>query len=164
MLVAGFEALFASEVLGSVVTALYILVVVASWKDRILNIPNWVQGILFFVFIAFFVFDALNLSDFVSATVHLLVLVSLVKLFTLQTERDYLILYSVSFGFLLFASAYTISVSFLAVLVLYIFSSILTFILFESKKAYEANRSAHFSLKVSPSRALSLTVIVLLIS
>ena len=93
LLLSGFIALFASEALGFVVTALYILVVVASWRARILNIPNWVQGILFFVFIAFFVFDALNLSDFVSATVHLLVLVSLVKLFTLQTERDSLILY-----------------------------------------------------------------------
>lgn len=164
LLLSGFVALFASEALGSVVTALYILVVVASWKARILNIPNWVQGILFFVFIAFFVFDALNLSDFVSATVHLLVLVSLVKLFTLQTERDYLILYSVSFGFLLFASAYTISVSFLAVLVLYIFSSILTFILFESKKAYEANRSAHFSLKGYAHVALGITVLIILIS
>ncbi len=93
LLLSGFIALFASGALGFLVTALYVLVVVASWRARILNIPNWVQGILFFAFIAFFVFDALNLSDFVSATVHLLVLVSLVKLFTLQTERDSLILY-----------------------------------------------------------------------
>jgi len=110
------------------------------------------------------VFDALTLSDFVGATVHLLVLVSLVKLFTLQTERDYWILYSISFGFLLFASAYTISISFLAVLVLYIFSSILTFILFESKKAYEANRSAQFSLKGYARVALGITVLIILIS
>jgi transglutaminase-like putative cysteine protease len=164
LLLSGFIALFASGALGPVVTALYILVVVASWRARILHLPNWVQGILFFVFIAFFVFDALTLSDVVGATVHLLVLVSLVKLFTLQTERDYLILYSVSFGFLLFASAYTISISFLVALVLYIFSSILTFILFESKKAYEANRSAHFSLKGYAHVALGITVLIILIS
>jgi len=164
LLLSGFIALFASEALGPVVTALYILVVVASWSARIIYLPNWVQWILFFVFIAFFVFDALTLSDFVGATVHLLVLVSLVKLFTLKTERDYLILYSVSFGFLLFAAAYTISISFLALLVLYIFSSILTFILFESKKAYEANRSAHFSLKGYARVALGITVLIILIS
>ena len=114
LLLSGFIALFASEALGFVVTALYILVVVASWKARIFHLPNWVQWILFLVFIAFFVLDALTLSDLVSATVHLLVLVSLVKLFTRHTERDYLILYSVSFGFLLFAAAYTISISLLA--------------------------------------------------
>ena len=164
LLLSGFIALFASEALGPVVTALYILVVVASWRARILNLSNWVQGILVFVFVAFFVFDALTLSDFVGATVHLLVLVSLVKLFTLQTERDYLILYSVSFGFLLFASAYTISISFLALLLLYIFFSILTFILFESKRAYEANRSAKFSLKGYAHVALGITVLIILIS
>jgi hypothetical protein len=164
LLLSGFIALFASEALGPVVTALYILVVVGSWYARTLYLSNWVQLILFFVFIAFFVFDTLTLSDFVSATVHLLVLVSLVKLFTRHTERDYLILYSVSFGFLLFASAYTISISFLAALVLYIFSSILTFILFESKKAYEDNRSAHFSLKGYAHVALGITALIILIS
>ncbi len=164
LLLSGFIALFASEALGPVVTVLYILVVVGSWKARTLYLSNWVQGILFFVFVAFFVFDALTLSDFVRATVHLLVLVSLVKLFTRHGERDYLILYSISFGFLLFASAYTISISFLATLVLYIFSSILTFILFESKKAYEDNRSAHFSLKGYAHVALGITVLIILIS
>jgi len=164
LLLSGFIALFASEALGPVVTALYILVVVGSWYSRTLDLPNWVQLILFFVFIAFFVFDTLTLSDFVSATVHLLVLVSLVKLFTRHTERDYLILYSVSFGFLLFASAFTISITFVATLVLYIFSSILTFVLFESKKAYEDNRSAHFSLKGYAHVALGITVLIILIS
>jgi len=142
LLLSGFIALFASEALGFVVTVLYILVVVASWSARILSLPNWVQGILFFVFIALFVFDALTLSDFVGATVHLLVLVSLVKLFTLQTERDYLILYSVSFGFLLFASAYTISISFLALLVLYIFSSILAIALSRRLSCFSVISSA----------------------
>jgi len=164
LLLSGFIALFASEALGPIVTALYILTVVASWKTRIIELPNWVQLILFVFFIALFLVDALALSDFVSATVHLLVLVSLVKLFTRQTERDYLILYSVSFGFLLFASAYTISISFLATLVLYIFSSILTFILFESKKAYEENRTAHFSLSGYTKVAVVITALIILIS
>jgi len=51
LLLSGFIALFASEALGLVVTGLYILVVVASWSARILYLPNWVQGILFLVFI-----------------------------------------------------------------------------------------------------------------
>lgn len=164
LLLSGFIALFASEALGPVLTALYILVVIGSWHARTLNLSNWVQLLLFCVFIGFFVFDVLSLSDFVSATVHLLVLVSLVKVFTRQTERDYLILYSVSFGFLLFAAAYTISIAFLAALVLYIFSSILTFILFESKKAYEENRTAYFSLKGYAQVALGITVLIILIS
>ncbi len=164
LLLSGFISLFASEALGPVVTALYILAVAASWKTRIIELPNWVQLILFVFFIALFLVDALTLSGFVSATVHLLVLVSLVKLFTRQTARDYLILYSVSFGFLLFASAYTISISFLATLVFYIFSSILTFILFESKKAYEENRAAHFSLSGYTKVAVVITALIVLIS
>ena len=164
LLLSGFLSLFASEALGPVVTVFYLLAVAASWKTRIIYLPNWVQLILFLAFIAFFLVDALTLSDFVSATVHLLVLVSLVKLLTRQTDRDYLILYSVSFGFLLFASAYTISISFLATLALFIFAAILTFILFESKKAYDENRSAHFSLSGYANVALIITALIILIS
>ncbi|MDA2933018.1 DUF3488 and transglutaminase-like domain-containing protein [Acidobacteria bacterium AH-259-D05] len=164
LLFSGFISLFASEALGPIVTILYLLVLLASWRSGVIDFPGWVQLILFVVFVAFFVLDALTLSDFVTATVHLLLLVSLVKVFTLEAERDYWILYCISFGFLLFASAYTISISFLLTLILYIFSSILTFILFESKKAYQENRSAHFSLKGYSNAALVITALIILIS
>ena len=164
LLLSGFISLFASEAIGVPVTALYLLAVVASWNIRVLDLPNWVQSLVFLALVAFFLVDALTLSDSVSATVHLLILASLVKLFTRRAERDYLILYFISFGFLLFASAYTISISFLATLVLYIFASILTFILFESKKAYEENRTAGFSLKGYVNVALVITALIILIS
>ena len=164
LLVSGFISLFASEALGLLVTALYLLALVASWRIGRINLEGWIQVVLFVVFVSFFFLDGIALTDFVSATVHLLLLVSLVKVFTLEAERDYLILYCISFGYLLFASAYTISIAFLATLLLYIFLAILTFILFESKQAYEENHSAFFSLKGYANVALVITLLIVLIS
>ena len=163
LLLAGFVSLWASEAVGPVVSGLYLLAIVASWRYR-LFCPNWAQLVLFFLLIVFFLLDALMLSDFVSATVHVLILVSLIKLYSATSERDYLFLYFVSFGFLLFASAYTISISFLVSLVFYIFCAILTFILFESKRAYEENRNSPFSMKSYVNVALVITGLIILIS
>lgn len=164
LLCSGFISLLASEALGPLVTALYLLALVASWRMGRINLEGWIQLVLFVLFVAFFLIDGMALTDFVSATVHLLLLVSLVKVFTLEAERDYLILYCISFGYLLFASAYTISLAFLVTLILYIFLAILTFILFESKQAYEENRSAYFSLKGYANVALVITLLIVLIA
>ena len=164
LLSAGFLSLFAGEALGPVLTGLYFLALAGSWRIRPIAISSWVQLALFICFLGIFVVDALLFSDFISATVHLLVLVSLVKAYSLEADRDYLVLYFISFGFLLFASAYTISISFLVVLIFYMFSAILTFILFESKKAYEENRSAQFSLKAFANVAVVVTALIVLLS
>ena len=164
LLFSGFISLFASEALGPLLTVLYVLALAASWRIGRINLEGWVQLVLFVAFVAFFLIDGMVFTDFVSATVHLLLLVSLVKVFTLEAERDYLILYCISFGYLLFASAYTISIAFLGTLILYVFAAILTFILFESKQAYEENRSAYFSLKGYANVALVITMLIVLIS
>ena len=164
LLCSGFISLFASEAIGPVLTVLYLLVLVASWRVGRINLGGRIQLVLFVLFVAFFLIDGIALTDFVSATVHLLLLVSLVKVFTLEAERDYLILYCISFGYLLFASAYTISLAFLLNLISYIFLAILTLILFESKQAYEENRSAYFSLKGYANVALVITLLIVLIS
>ena len=130
LLCSGFISLFASAALGPLLTALYLLALVASWRVGRIHLENRIQLVLFVLFVAFFLMDGIALTDFVSATIHLLLLVSLVKVFTLEAERDYLILYCISFGFLLFSSAYTISVAFLVNLISYIFLANLTFILF----------------------------------
>ncbi len=163
LLFSGFISLFASEAVGLVLTLLYPLVMALGWRNRF-QVQGWGQIGLFIALVVFFLVDALAFSDFVSATLHLLITVSLIKLFTATTDRDYLILYFISFGFLLFASAYTISIAFLVSLVLYIFSAILTFILFESKRGYEENRSAPFSVGSYINVAVVITGLIILIS
>ena len=125
---------------------------------------GWLQLMVVMGILVGFVVDFLLISGFVAATVHLLALVSLLKVFGRKGERDYLLLYFISFSFLLLASTFTISIVFLALLIVYIFFSILTFILFESKKAYEENRSAHFSLKGYASVALVITTLIVVIA
>ena len=98
LLFSGFISLFASEALGPLLTVLYILVLAASWRIGRINLEGWIQLVLFLAFIALFLIDGMVFTDFVSATVHLLLLVSLVKVFTLEAERDYLILYCISFS------------------------------------------------------------------
>ncbi|MEE8348419.1 MAG: DUF3488 and transglutaminase-like domain-containing protein [Acidobacteriota bacterium] len=164
LLFSGFISLLASDAVGSLVTVLYLLVLAASWRIGGVTVEGWRQLVLFVALVIFFFIDGLFLADFVSATVHLLLLVSLVKVFNLEAARDYLIVYCISFGYLLFASSYTISIAFLVTLVLYIFSAILTFILFESKQAYEENRSSYFSLKGYINVALFITILIVLIS
>jgi protein-glutamine gamma-glutamyltransferase len=163
LLLSGFVSLFASEAIGPLLSLLYLLVMMLSWRIRIFY-HGWMQVVVFFALVVFFLVDALTFSDFVSATVHLLIIVSLIKLFSATTDRDYWVLYLISFGFLLFASAYTISIAFLVSLVLYIFSAILTFILFESKKAYEENLTSPFSLLSYVNVALVITGLIILIS
>ena len=164
LLLTGFLSLVSANAVGLPFSVLYVVAVLGSWRVRSYHLAGWLQFVLFILFVGIFALDASLFSDSVSATVHILILTSLAKLYTRKEERDYLILYFVSFGFLLFASAYTISIAFLATLVLYIFSAILTFILFESKKAYEENRSASFSLRGYVNVALVITALMVLIS
>lgn len=164
LLLSGFTALFASQAVGLFLAVGYFLAVIGSWKRRGIALSNLAQVLIFTGLILVFAVDAKLISDPVSATVRILILASLVKLYSRKAERDYLILYFISFGFLLFASAYTISIAFLASLMVYIFISILTFILFESKKAYEENRSADFSLRGYVNVALVITSLITLIS
>ena len=85
LLCSGFISLLASEALGPLVTALYLLALVASWRMGRINLEGWIQLVLFVLFVAFFLIDGMVLTDFVSATVHLLLMVSLVKVFTLES-------------------------------------------------------------------------------
>lgn len=173
LLFSGFVTLFSAGGVGLPLTGLYILVAAGGARRDVLDpngsrkalqLESWQQLILVIAILVYFVVDFSVISGFVAATVHLLMLISLVKVFGHKTEKDYLLLYFISFAFLLLASTFTISVVFLASLLVYIYFSILTFILFESKKAYEENRSAHFSLKGYAGVTLLIALLIILVS
>lgn len=129
-----------------------------------LALAGWQQLLLVVAVLIYFVIDFSTVSGFVSATVHLLIALSLIKLFSRKNEKDHLLLYFISFAFVLIASTFTISIVFFLSLIVYVFFSILTFILFESKKAYEENRSAHFSFRGYAGIALLILALVTLVS
>lgn len=164
LILTGFLSLFASEAVGLPLTVGYVAALAVSWRTRPIHLPHWAQFVAFGGLIVLYLVDSLIFTDFLTATVHLLVVVNLIKLFTRKVERDYLILFFISFGFLLFAAAYTISIHFLSTLIAYIFFAILTFILFESRKPYEENRKAHFSLTGYINVALVMTALIIFIS
>ncbi len=71
----------------------------------------------------------------VSALVHLTLFLSSVKLLQIKTDRDWLFIYIISFFQVLLAAGLNNSPSFLAILGVYIFCTLLTVVCFELRKA-----------------------------
>ena len=154
LLFSGFISLFVTGGVGPILAVGYLLVVAWKAKREIwgrnlrplnrkgpvesggLDLTGGQQLILIILILIFFVVDLFTISGFVPATVHLLIFISLLKVFYSKREKDYLLLYFVSFSFLLLASTFTMSIVFLALLIVYVFFAILSFLLFESRRAY----------------------------
>ncbi len=164
LLLSGFLSLVAAGGVDWRLAGIYLVAVAASWVCRGFELSNRIQLLLVFVALIVLVADVFLFSEFVPAIVHLLIVFSLVKLFTRKRGRDYLLIYFLSLAFLLMAPAYTLSIVFLASSICFIFFAILTLILFESKKGYEENRSAHFSLAGYTGVALVITILIVLLS
>ena len=182
LLFSGLISLFVTGGVGPILAVGYLLVVAWKAKREIwgrnlrplnrkgpvesggLDLTGGQQLILIILILTFFVVDLSAISGFVPATVHLLIFISLLKVFHSKREKDYLLLYFVSFSFLLLASTFTMSIVFLALLIVYVFFAILTFLLFETRRAYRENLSAHFSLKGYAQAAVVITVLISLAS
>ena len=54
LLFAGFSSLFANDAIGPLITILYVLALVASWKIGRITFEGWIQLVLVVVFVAFF--------------------------------------------------------------------------------------------------------------
>jgi protein-glutamine gamma-glutamyltransferase len=162
LLLAGFFSLFASGAVSLRLAGGYLLAVLLAWKLPVLKLSGWVQLLLVMLLICWFLLDVSFLSGFVEALVHLLLLVSLVKLFSAVSTRDYLLLYLISFVFILLASSFTISIFFLVTLGIYVFFSILAFMVLETREAYSQSRKAGFSHTAYLQMSLLVTLLVML--
>ncbi len=163
LLLAGLAGLLASEALSPVGGAVCLGLILLSWRLR----TDWPKRhpLLVFLILAFaFLFDWILLTGPVDASLHLLLGISLIKLFGDQRDKDYGLLYGVSFLFLLIASVYTLSVLFLVVLLGWVFTGILTFVLFESRRAFRQNPQAQFELGGYVRVSLLMTVLVAVVS
>ncbi len=145
LLIVSFLTLLFSGGLSIPMASLYLIAVAVSWRYQLRFLAGRFQFLVVLALILWLLVDSALLTSFMDSLIHLLLLVSLVKLFSLNSGRDYLILYLISFVFVLLASSYTLSVLFVVGLVIYLFCAILTFMLHETRKAYAENRKIAFS-------------------
>lgn len=146
LLLTGFAAIAAAGGILSLAALLYLMLLLPSWFIRPVSVPRPFQYAFVALFLAIFLGDLLLLEVFADATVRLLLLLSLYKVYSREKDSDYLILYLIAFSLLLVASTYTLSISYLIVLVVFVFLSVFALVLFETRKAYDENPGAQFSL------------------
>ncbi|MFQ5927089.1 MAG: DUF3488 and DUF4129 domain-containing transglutaminase family protein [Terriglobia bacterium] len=104
--------------------------------------PHAVTRLTWFYF-GFYLIDYLFLSRaFLAATVHLILFLAVVKLFSARTNRDYLWLSLIAFLEILAAAILTVDTTFLAFFFVFLLLSISTFVSFEIKRGAETARAA----------------------
>jgi len=164
LLLAGFFSLFASGAVSPILAVLYLLAVVLIARFKNFTVPYAIQLLLVLALLGWFFFEVSLFSPVIQGLVHLLIMMSLVRLISAVTGRDYLLLYLISFVFVLLASSYTISAFFLVTLAIYVFFSIQAFMLFETRAAYLENRRVTFSHKAYLQMSLTVTLLIMLLA
>src|SRR6266699_1771070 len=100
-------------------------------RRRVLLSERW-TNLLTIACVGFFVADEFLISRaFLSATVHLILFVMLVRLFSAQRDRDHYLLAALSFGMVLAAAVLTVDSTFLFALAGFVLIGIAAFILME---------------------------------
>ena len=101
---------------------------------------------VFIAFVAFFATDFLLVAgEFTLAVIHVAMAVSILKLFTARTARDYLYLFLIAFGFLLVSTTFTIDIGFVLFASWFMIAGILALMLFEIRSS-----SIYFSQRGEP--------------
>ena len=104
--------------------------------------PRTVTLLTWFYF-PFYLVDYFFLSGaFLDATVHLVLFIALVKIFSARSNRDYLWLALIAFLEMLAAAILTVDTTFLIFFFIFLLVSISTFISFEIKRGTEVARAA----------------------
>src|SRR5438105_15599742 len=105
-------------------------------KRRILVIPERWTTVLTIVYVAFYLVDYLLISgSFLNATVHLVLFVMVVRLFSAQRARDHYFLSVISFLMVLAAALLTVDSVFLLAFGGFLLMAVATFVLMEMKRA-----------------------------
>lgn len=121
-------------------------------RDEERQIPERWVSYLGLVYVAFYAFDFFLISrDFVAASVHLVLFGMVMKIFSVQRERDYVYLAALAFVEVLSAAILTVDTVFLVGFAFFSVVAVVTFITMEMR------RSARDSAARRPSRALSPT-------
>ncbi len=140
MIGAGFAAIAAAGALDWISIPLFSGILICSWFLDTVRlrkaIPTWLLNCFAFFYLPVFLIDYRLLSrSFILALLHLLLFIAALKLLTLSRDRDYLLLYLVSFAELLASSALTVSLFFMVCFLVFVLSGISTLILFEMRRS-----------------------------
>jgi hypothetical protein len=105
-------------------------------ERRALFIPERWTSVLTLAYAAFYLADYLFISrGFLNATVHLVLFVMVVRLFSAQRDRDQYFLSIIAFLMVLAAAVLTVNSIFLVAFALFMLMAVCTFILMEMKRA-----------------------------
>jgi len=108
-------------------------------RGRALVIPERWTSYLTLVYVLFYAADVFLVSgSFVSATVHLVLFSMVVKIFSVQRERDHLYLAILSFLEVLAAAVLTVDTVFLASFCVFLLLAVSTFVSMEMKRSAAA--------------------------
>ena len=108
-------------------------------KGRELVISERTASLLTLIYVLFYAADFFLLArDFVTATVHLVLFATVVKLFSLRRDRDYLYLAVLSFLMVLAAAVLTVDSTFFAAFAVFLLVAVTTFILMEMRRSSAA--------------------------
>lgn len=136
----GFVAITAAGIVTWISAIMFSAVLIFSWIVDSTRIERSVAGrILKFLApgcIPLFIIDYTLLTrSFENAVFHLILFVAAIKLLTLSKDRDYLLLYVISFTQLLAAASRTVDPVFTACFLVFLFSAIASMILFEMRRS-----------------------------
>jgi len=145
LLAAGFYTLVGTGRLGFgvAVTGSIVLVLRAGllWKGiRPAPPPHWITLATLLYFLFYLADVYLVSGSFIEATVHLVLFVAVVKLFTAQQSRDYVYLCVIAFLEVLAAATLTVGSDFFAFFSLFLLLSTATLVAFESFRAEDRAR------------------------
>ena len=98
---------------------------------------SWITY-LTLVFTIFFLFDFLILSgNFVTATVHFVLLLLVLRLYSAKRNRDFVFLAVLAFLMILAAAVLTVNSTFLFLFAVFMLAAVITFILLEMRRSLE---------------------------
>jgi protein-glutamine gamma-glutamyltransferase len=121
-------------------------------KNRDLKIPERWTTYFTLLYVLVFVVDLFMISgSYVTASVHLVLFSMMVKIFSIQRERDYIYLAVLSFLAVLAASVLTVDTVFLAAFCVFILLAVNTFVSMEIRRSL--TKAAHTGHALTQTRA-----------
>ncbi len=140
LIASGFLAVASTGAIDRISLAFFASVLIGSWftdTGRLRQkIPVWMLNCAAIASLLFFAADIRLLSrSFLVSIVHFVFLIAAIKLFTLSKDRDYALLYLISFALLLAASILTVNLLFGVWYLAFLFSGIISLVLFEMRRS-----------------------------
>jgi protein-glutamine gamma-glutamyltransferase len=140
LIAAGFAAIAATGSIDLFSTILFSIVLAISWYLDTANVRRRIStralNCVSFAYLIFFAIDYELLShSLILALIHLILFSAAIKLLTISKDRDYLLLYLISFAELLAASTLTANIVFGICFLLFLISGVSALALFEMSRS-----------------------------